>query len=829
MTYPGGVLTAAEPNPGQRPPASAPQLWRQDGTRLIVNLHPGQRRAWHSARRFVFMLAGTQGGKALALDTPIPTRRGFVPMSDIRLGDWVFSETGEPCRVTYVSPIYYGRPCYRVTFDDGATLVADAEHQWLTSTFHQRKNAARRVMQPNPAWAARPQCQPSPDASVVTTERIRDTLYDDRGAANHAIPMPGAVRYPDACLPIPPYTLGAWLGDGNTSSANLTSADPEILDRIRAEGVAVGEGKECNSGAALGYRLGGLPGRGGDPSLRAATLQARLRAEGLLGSKHIPDAYLHASIPQRFALLQGLMDTDGSCATDGGCEYSTTLDVLADGMMQLLASLGIKARRYRRSTGWRITMTTSAPVFGLSRKAARLPQATRSDTRARFIRSVDPVPSVPVRCIAVDSPSHLYLAGHDYVPTHNTSFGPLWLQREMSLRGPGDYLAVTSTFPLLKLKMLPEFLRLFRDTLRLGDWRASDRVFEVSTAGARRLYGTADPSRIIFGSAHNSESLESATAKAAWLDEVGQDDFRLESWEAITRRLALHQGRVFGGTTLYNLGWIKSQVYDRWISGDPDYDVIQFASTVNPAFPEAEMDRAARTLADWKLAMFYRGVFSRPAGAIYTDYRDTYREAGGHLVRPFALPPSWPRFVGIDFGAVNTALIWIAADPAARVYYAYRESLSGDKTTAQHAAEARTAARGVNVISWHGGSPSEKQQRMDWQAAGVPVQGPWITDVDSGIDRVIALFKADRLFVFDDLRGLRDELGTYARVIGPDGEPLTAIKDKERFHRLDALRYVAQALAVAEGTLMPAVIPAAAPRQWPAGPARVFTARAGPG
>ncbi len=142
-----------------------------------------------------------------------------------------------------------------------------------------------------------------------------------------------------------------------------------------------------------------------------------------------------------------------------------------------------------------------------------------------------------------------------------TSFGPIWLHREIQTRGPGDYLAVTATFPLLKLKMLPEFLKLFERTLGLGEWRAADRVFQFHR----------DETRVIFGSAHNPESLESATAKAAWLDECGQDDFRLESWEAIQRRLSLHQGRVLGGTTVYNLGWLKQVVYDRWRAGDPDH------------------------------------------------------------------------------------------------------------------------------------------------------------------------------------------------------------------------------------------------------------------
>jgi hypothetical protein len=350
--------------------------------------------------------------------------------------------------------------------------------------------------------------------------------------------------------------------------------------------------------------------------------------------------------------------------------------------------------------------------------------------------------------------------------------GPLWLWREIRDRGPGDYLAVTSTFPLLKLKMLPEFLRFFRDTLRLGSWHAADRVFVFRD----------EPTRVIFGSAHNSESLESATAKGAWLDEVGQDDFRLASWEAILRRLALHRGRVLGGTTLYNLGWLKQQVYDRWRAGDPDHAVIQFDSIENPAFPREEYERARRTLPAWKFNLFYRAIYSRPAAAIYGDFVDEYREQGGHKVHPFDIPPEWPRHAGVDFGAVNTARLWLARDPEANVFYLYRESLEGGKTTAQHAAAAKAEAQGLNVLTWFGGSKSETQQRMDWQHEGVPLREPVVADVEAGIDRVIALFKAQRLFVFDSCTRTLDELGTYSREVDESGQPTEKIKDKEKFH-----------------------------------------------
>jgi len=370
-----------------------------------------------------------------------------------------------------------------------------------------------------------------------------------------------------------------------------------------------------------------------------------------------------------------------------------------------------------------------------------------------------------------------------------TSFGPWWLRREIMRYGAGDYLAATASYDLFKLKMLPEMLTVFEHTLGIARYWAGTKILELRDPGTGKFHAAqADDfmwGRVILRSAQSKGGLESATAKAAWLDEVGQDDFSIEAWQAVLRRLSLAQGRILGTTTPYNLGWLKTEVVDRFKEGDPDYFVVQAQSTVNPAFPECEFERARRTMPLWKFNMFYRGMFERPAGLIYSDYDESV-----HVVDPFPIPVEWPRQVGIDFGAVNTALVWLAEDAGRKAFYLYRESLEGNLTTAQHAAKAKEHARHERVTAWLGGAPSEKQQRMDWGAEGVQVQRPTISDVEAGLDRVISLFKQKRLFVFRTCSGIRDELGTYRRVLDAAGQPTEKIHDKEKFHRLDALRYV---------------------------------------
>lgn len=375
-----------------------------------------------------------------------------------------------------------------------------------------------------------------------------------------------------------------------------------------------------------------------------------------------------------------------------------------------------------------------------------------------------------------------------------TSFGPWWLYREIQQHGGGDYIAATATFDLFKLKLLPEIREVFEHVLRIGRYWSGDKILELrnpetgtfdATRADDRMWG-----RIILRAASSTGGLESATAKAAWLDEAGQDTFTLDAWDAVRRRLTLHRGRILITTTPYNLGWLKQQIVDK--DGQNGIEVRRFESTDNPKFSTEEFEELRASMPKWKFDMFMRGLFSRPPGMIYSDFIDRYREAGGHKVKPFDIPIEWPRYVGVDPGAVNTAMVWLAHDTEHNVFYLYRESLDGGKSTREHAQGAQSLAdsHNENVVMYAVGQKSEVQQRLDWQAAGVyNVTEPSIHDVEGGIDRVIELFKQHRLYIFDTCEKTLDQIGRYARVLDSMGEATEKIKDKETFHLLDALRY----------------------------------------
>jgi len=374
------------------------------------------------------------------------------------------------------------------------------------------------------------------------------------------------------------------------------------------------------------------------------------------------------------------------------------------------------------------------------------------------------------------------------------------MAREMQRRGPGDYLVVAPSYKLMAVKCIPEFVRLFQRTCRWGEFTGSGGLrsrFLFNENGQRSLFGCVyrdTPTQVFVCHAQDPDALESATAKAAWLDEAGQAKFRYGSWEAVQRRLAVHQGRILITTTPYTLGWLKSQVYDPWkrSGGDhPDIDVVGFKSTENPAFPVAEFERMRETLPPWRFRMMLEGEFSRPAGSIFEDF-----DREKHVLEPFAVPSTWHRYVGLDFGGVHTAAVFLAAEqdragvPTGR-YIVYREYPMRAQwvvaTAKGHVASIKSGE--TKFRRAFGGSGSEDQWRSEFGAAGMHVEEPPISDVEVGISRVVAGFRTGRLAIFRTCTGLIDDVESYARELDDRGEPTEAIEDKASHHYCDALRY----------------------------------------
>lgn len=368
-----------------------------------------------------------------------------------------------------------------------------------------------------------------------------------------------------------------------------------------------------------------------------------------------------------------------------------------------------------------------------------------------------------------------------------TSFGPFWFEREMQRGGPGDYLIVTPDFPLLEAKLLPEFRRLFEEVKMYGKYLASPRRrFFLSADGEHKLWGERQPQKttVVFGYASDPQSLESMTAKAAWLDEPGQAKFKLGSWYAILRRLSLAQGRVLLTTTPYNLGWVYQKLYLPWQQGDKNIQVVNFESRMNPRFPIAEWERAQRDLPKWLFDQMYKGLFTAPAGLIYDSFDRTK-----HVIPPFEIPDHWRRYWGIDFGGINTVAVFYAAEPQTGRLFLYRSYHAGKRTAQTHVASMLLGEKRMPDAVW-GGSKSEDNWRIEFRNAGLPVQEPDQPDVEIGIQRVYGAHARDEILVFDNQEAYLDQKQTYSRPVGPNGEVLPGIEDQHSFHYLDAERYV---------------------------------------
>lgn len=386
-----------------------------------------------------------------------------------------------------------------------------------------------------------------------------------------------------------------------------------------------------------------------------------------------------------------------------------------------------------------------------------------------------------------------------------TCFGPEWLLREIRDTAVdkewNDYLVVTSTYDEFKLKLLPELRLTFEDTYRCGRYWSGSRIMELTKnllplgQGGRFLAKNQDDKmwgRVILRSADAKTGLECATAKAAWLDEVGQHEFERDSWEAVIRRLSLAQGRCLGTTTLYEINWLKHEVYDRWVDGDTDYDVIQVDSIVNPRFPVDEYYRAQATLPEWKFNLFYRGRYSKPAGMIY----DSFNEAAC-VIKRSQLPieyKNWPIYVGHDFGGAHPAAIFYAAEPASGNLFAFREYMAESMSALEQVTELKEICAGENIVKRAGGAPHEDGWREAYTSAKWLIEKPAVKSVEVGIDKVYSLHKQNRLFVVNDLHRYLDEKSSYSRELDDDYEPTEEIRDKKRYHLMDAERYIISCL-----------------------------------
>lgn len=335
--------------------------------------------------------------KAIDCDTPMWTPQGWRSAREIRLGDKLLGSNGQWTSVIGIAPQGV-KPAYRVLFSDRTQIVACADHRWAVRL---RDKVDER------GWEAPWQ--------VKTTAELIGNLRESDGRKKWRIPVV-APKFDDArsVLPIDPYLLGCWLGDGHTYQAAITTMDDEIVQAFRDAGYDVKPQRVQNAGRVTTYSVNN-------------GLHRQLRLLGLLGRKFIPDCYLQASSADRLALLQGLCDTDGGIhRTNGQQSVSSCNDALADQIKFLICSVGGVYRCHSSPAANKvshrlgITMPLGLDAFRLSRKSALINARREHNTPRRFIDAIEPVEAREMVCFAVDADDHLFCAGRDLIVTHNT-------------------------------------------------------------------------------------------------------------------------------------------------------------------------------------------------------------------------------------------------------------------------------------------------------------------------------------------------------------------------------------------------------------------------
>lgn len=386
-----------------------------------------------------FLFTGSTGtGKGCWDEEPVHVYRsdGSVIVKkhgDLEVGDYVFNRKGEPVLVTGV--YHRGlKDVYRVTLGDDRSIIVDGSHLW--------------------SWKYAKGHESETFVTTSTEDLIRRGLYrgerNGRKSARIWIPMNEAVQYPEQKYEIHPYVIGALLGNGCLTvspSLTLSSGNRFVPEKIAGLIGALGakQYEKNYNWCFIEYQTKGL--RGGLKNhlmSRDGVLQSVPELIGLKShEKFIPERYKCGSIEQRWELIRGLFDTDGSISSCDGdrfnVSYSTTSKRLADDIRDVLFSLGISSTLNnhgdRNRDGdvhdeWHLHVKVPNErkymFFSLPKKYD-LAMKSKSVAKQRY-KDYDILPIVsiekldeklPTTCIMVEDDEHLYQTGQ-YIVTHNT-------------------------------------------------------------------------------------------------------------------------------------------------------------------------------------------------------------------------------------------------------------------------------------------------------------------------------------------------------------------------------------------------------------------------
>lgn len=561
---------------------------------------------------FIFN-SGRGAGKAVPLDTPIPTPSGWSTMGELKVGDEVFDENGKVCKVTSVTEPFIPDKAYKFNFSDGAEIISCSEHLWVTWTHRDRKAFQRgknkqsfdcdwvnwvhykspniktnefdnykkvlqmikegyskskvhettgvgypaidNMLEDKDFWQKRlnARIKTTIGPKIRTTQEIVDSFYQGkRKDLNHCIPLAKSLELSEKELPVDPYLLGLFYGDGTKKDGSITAHkdDYEAYKKyLEDKGFEVGElklakkeGIEQNSG---GFRVKGL--------FRA------LRLADCLDTKKVLTQYLRASEAQRLSLLQGLLDSDGTINRSEVSFCNTNYDIFSL-CYELLMSLGQKPTTFEREhtlngvqakkAYYVRCVPTRNDLFALSRKRELLEKSFVGKSQQlrnnhRMIESYEEVKPTLMKCITVDSPNSMYLLGKSMIPTHNTWTGSNWIIY-LAQKFPGCRIALVGATDNDVINIL-----IYGDS---GIVANSPPWFKAHPNRSMKTVTFPNGSSCEYFSAEKPDRLRGRNFSYAWVDEITSWTFPEETMDML--EMTLRKGsdnRILITTTPKNL------------------------------------------------------------------------------------------------------------------------------------------------------------------------------------------------------------------------------------------------------------------------------------
>ena len=771
--------------------------------------------ATHRERLFS---AGNQLGKALVNGTPVLTPDGWKPIESLSVGDQVIAGDGSITHVTGVFPQGV-KDTYRLTFDCGEQIGCCGEHLWkyqAPAARYPTRHSHGKV-EANPRYG---------EWTVGNTEEILAIAGQHPKPRRRVLtPAVGIVQFDSRPVSIDPYLLGLLLGDGSTGEQHVgfTSADVDLVlaaaDRLPDGCYMRPCGKYSHSICA--------PQKQSDKGQFTSSnpLLNQLRDYGLAGKKSwqkfVPQDYLLNDPDTRLAVLQGLMDTDGSVGCNGVIEYCSTSQQLTDDVLFLLRSFGIKAKAKERFTSfthkgvkkqgrksWRIYVRSpSIPLFRLERKQKRVKPA--ENTEHHVIRSIVPAGEAECTCISVAHESRTFVTEH-FIVTHNTYSGAA----ETAMHLTGRY---------------PEWWKGKRFDRPVAGIVASVSA-ELTRDGVQRLLFGRPGVEDEFGTgAIPRDAIIKVSARPGTVNAYAYATIRHASGgESTLKLLSYEQGREkFQADTV---GFV-------WFDEEPPHDVYMEGltrtnATLGPVYltftPLKGMSQTVMRFLIDKMpgtCVTFMGIYDalhytkEQADSIVSQYPEHEREARAYgkpvlgsgavypvaesdiVVPPFAIPDSWPRICGMDLGWDHpTAAVWLAHNRDADIVYLYDVYKRAKQIPAIHASAIKSRGAWIPVAWPHDALQAQKDTgiplRDEYRKEGVnmlPDRAQFedgSIGVEAGIQIILNRMLKGQFKVF---AGLEEWLAEYRIYHRKDGVIVKQMDDA-----MDAARYGVMSLRFAQ-------------------------------